>query len=641
MPGTKLLNQHHIKKWSIDTVVNLQALTTLNNGDTIFCIENGTTYKFYSNSALVHNGTSILGSNSTGASPKLVGIAGRYIYMASGLLGVESVIDSVNLLASKVSVLEWDQSKYAKYEDWQTANNISSLDTSVIVRLIGTGHILADNSTPLGLTNADKVWFIGDVNNHKLLTYSAKKPVFLDGFTNLLKGVDLDIQANISVSEASGCCITRAKNIKWYLGSDCRVYWSDIVNVPVGIIFDTAPLRITSVTGNGSLAEVVTSYPHYLRAGDSIKSSSWSDSDFNDTFTVDTVIDDYNFTFVCSGSGTPTGGVIEESVKRDITLDVYGHVGDLLPATPGGTLAGSGWFYGLPVPTISRKFILNSYDGGVTNSILYSDCSLDTLEENVIGAGTVRDMSGFMSFAGVITTSLFSDAFNIKYNPIWSGLGVYTIQEAIDLITMGTLNSPLVFEDDFLGIERGEWSDKYTDGVVELINGYNGQVKFKTNALTGSKVAKDFGGYRWLNYSHKAEFEIKIDSIDNTSVKFEFGFVNNDEYIKLVADTSVDGYWHIQAKDSNANSLDVQLSTEITHIGTIKVAWAGEDVLVVYADGVEVFNHNIKTDYSVEMINSDLMQPIRYIETLADAEKQFVLDYFKIWQNRELVYGSL
>ena len=63
------------------------------------------------------------------------------------------------------------------------------------------------------------------------------------------------------------------------------------------------PTQLESLNGNGTTATATTRYPHRLSAGNSIEIKGSGDANFNGTFTVATVPDDFTFTY---SSGGPT-----------------------------------------------------------------------------------------------------------------------------------------------------------------------------------------------------------------------------------------------------------------------------------------------------------------------------------------------
>ena len=557
-----------------------------------------------------------------------------------------------NWLPIGTDTLVWDSSQ--KFQDFYTSNSINTLARNVDVTLQGTGPFtLADATTPLGLTNCEKLTFIGDRTVRKNVVYSAKKPVFLDGFPNFGYGVELDIQSNINGNKASGLCKAINKDINWYLGEDSRIYYSDTVNTPVGVLFDAGALRVGSsqiggsISGNGVTATVVTDLPHYLVMGSSITSADWNIAGFNGTFTIASVISDYSFTFLCTGNGTPTGGTVEETVKHTITISIHTLCGDF--GTPGCTLAAEDWFYYLPKPTLPRNYIINYYDGANCPVIISGGQQVGTksdLIENVYCSGVGRD-EWLMTWTGTITTNLFAKAFQESYDNSNSGLISVTVQGALDELANNTSSSPIIFNDDFLGVMRNEWVPRDTNGTISFPTGTshaNGIVKFITGIVAGDTISKDFGGNCPINYQYKPEFEFRTVFDTNSFCKSEKGFIDvtGNNYIKLVYDSTVDLYWHVQMWDGVGTPIDYQ-TTIFGFVGpnvmqTVSLKWIALDKWATYANGVPNLSLQLSPTQLAMVQNIGFLQPLLSMSTKNTDQKNMTVDYLKVWQSRSIVF---
>ena len=62
------------------------------------------------------------------------------------------------------------------------------------------------------------------------------------------------------------------------------------------------PVQLENLTGNGTTATARTRYPHRLKVGNSIEVVNSEDANFNGTFTVATVPDEFRFTYTASSS---------------------------------------------------------------------------------------------------------------------------------------------------------------------------------------------------------------------------------------------------------------------------------------------------------------------------------------------------
>ena len=308
-----------------------------------------------------------------------------------------------------------------------------------------------------------------------------------------------------------------------------------------------------------------------------------------------------------------------------VTLGLHGKI------TPGGVYI---IFEGIPVLVQTKPYIFNYYSGSHCGDILGGFGS-STLTQNIYSTGIYREqMTGF---AGTVTLNYITKATNEGYTDTYS-IGADNVQEAIDIVIEQSLNSPVVFMDDFLGIERGEWATRVSTGSVSFAD-VNGWVTYTTGLLLNDEESKDFDDLCFFQAGKYPEFEVGLGALTSYSDTDLFlGLINvaNTQYIRLAYDHA-GLVWKLQVSDGT-HSMDVATSLAISGENVLKVYWASSTVLALSIDGVtDVADIWSLATYSINMAGTDAMQPYRGLKNVAAAggpARRLELDYFKIWQNR-------
>ena len=220
------------------------------------------------------------------------------------------------------------------------------------------------------------------------------------------------------------------------------------------------------------------------------------------------------------------------------------------------------------------------------------------------------------------------------YDNRTSGIPADDQQTAIDECV------PALYMDDFIGTLRPEWVARDTDGTVTVPSGTdaNGVAVFTTGMVTGNTISRDFGGNCPINYAYKPEFEFRAKFDNNLGSVVEIGFCDaaGTKFIKMVWDVA-QTMWHYTLSDGVTT---INYSTTIYGFGggfmhTIKFKWLANNVVAIYIDGV--LDTSLTIGGTV-FANIGFLQPLLSVKTTTTNQQIMTIDYFKVWQQREIVF---